>query len=178
MSEFNTALVVSPLSDGNSWVILQEFTYHIGAESNDNIVAVAKGFVTDFASVPRLFWLVFPKWGKYGNAAVIHDWLYWEQSSKRDRKTADAIFLEAMEVLGVSRWKRRVMYDAVRAFGWVAWNRNKNDKYNGVKRVIDTSDIRASMSSQRPGTIESAYRYFMNKKNTRTDPDNTSKNGK
>ena len=178
MSEFTTALVVSPLSDGNSWVILQEFKYHVGAESSDNIVVVSKGFVTDFASVPRLFWLVFPKWGKYGNAAVIHDWLYWEQSDKRDRKTADSIFLEAMEVLEVSRWKRKVMYDAVRLFGWIAWNRNKNDKYNGVKRVIDTSDIKATMPSRRPGTIETAYRYYVNRKHARNCNGNADKKGR
>ena len=64
----------------------------------------------------------------------------------------------------VSRWKRKVMYDAVRLFGWIAWNRNKNDKYNGVKRVIDTSDIKATMPSRRPGTIETAYRYYVNRK--------------
>lgn len=164
MSEFTTALVVSPLADGKSWVILQEFKYHVGAETSNDIVIVSRGFVTDFASVPRIFWLVIPKWGKYGNAAVIHDWLYWEQSEKRDRKTADHIFQEAMEVLRVSTWKRKVIYDAVRLFGWISWNRNKNDKYNGVKRVIDTSDIKATMSSQRPGTIKSAYRYYVKKK--------------
>lgn len=178
MSEFTTALVVSPLSDGKSWVILQEFKYHVGAESSNDIIAVSKGFVTDFASVPRLFWLVIPKWGKYGNAAVIHDWLYWEQSDKRDRKSADLIFLEAMVVLKVSRWKRKVIYDAVRLFGWIAWNRNQIDKVNCIKRVIDTKEIKATMSSKRPGTIESAYKYYMNKKQTEgnsVDADNGGK---
>ena len=50
---------------------------------------------------PALFWAILPKWGKYGNAAVIHDWLYWEQG--RPRPAADAILLEGMTVLfGVS----------------------------------------------------------------------------
>src|SRR2546429_3829044 len=31
------------------------------------------------ASIPRLFWIALPKWGKYGNAAVIHDWLRSEE---------------------------------------------------------------------------------------------------
>ena len=109
MSQFTTALVVSPLSDGKSWVVLNDFKYHVGTENSGDLVIVDKGFVTDFTSVPRLFWLIIPRWGKYGNAAVIHDWLYWEQGEK-DRKEADSILLEAMSVLGVSKWKKKTSY--------------------------------------------------------------------
>lgn len=163
MSKFTNALVVSPLSDGNSWVMLQEFTYHIGTENNNNIIVASKGFVTDFASVPRLFWMVIPKWGRYGNAAVIHDWLYWNQSEKIDRKKADSILLEAMTVLNVSKWRKTIIYRTVKLFGWIAWNRNKREKYNGYERVIDTAEIKATMPSQRPGFIKSFFRKHVNK---------------
>ncbi len=166
MSEFTTALVVSPLSDGKSWVVLDDFKYHVGTENSGDCVIASKGFATDFASVPRVFWWIIPRWGKYGNAAVIHDWLYWEQV-KRDRKEADLILLEAMGVLGVSKWKKTLIYHAVRWFGWIAWFRNAADKDAGFNRVIKAEIIKATSSSERPGTIKSAYRYYMKKRDNK-----------
>ena len=37
------------------------------------------------------------------------------------RKQADQIFLEAMGVLGVRKWRKYLMYYAVRLGGWLAW---------------------------------------------------------
>ena len=105
MSRFTEPLVVTPLPDGKTWIILNEFAYEIGEEGSGNVINVPIGTYTDFASIPRTLWAVFPRWGKYGNAAVIHDWMYWDQS--RSRKEADDIFLEGMEVLEVPTWKPR-----------------------------------------------------------------------
>lgn len=74
MGKFTDALVVTPLADGNTWVLMGAFGYGQGEER----IEVAAGFETDFASVPRLLWVAFPKWGTYGNVAVVHDWLYLE----------------------------------------------------------------------------------------------------
>src|SRR5690348_11529740 len=41
-------------------------------------VKVPIGFVTDFASIPRVFWTMLPKDGLYTYPAIIHDFLYWE----------------------------------------------------------------------------------------------------
>lgn len=76
MSRFTDVLVVSPLADGKTWVILRDFGYDVGAEDSGDHIDVAIGFQTDFATIPRLFWVILPKWGRYGNATVIHDWLY------------------------------------------------------------------------------------------------------
>lgn len=78
-------------------------------------VHVPAGFETDFASVPRGLWNVFPPTGRWQRAAVIHDYLYRETSL--DRFVCDAIFREAMRQLKVPRWRRLVMYAAVRLFG-------------------------------------------------------------
>ena len=126
MSRFTEPLVVTPLPDGKTWIILNDFGYEIGEEGSGNIINVPIGTYTDFASIPRTLWAVFPRWGKYGNAAVIHDWMYWDQS--RSRKEADDIFLEGMEVLEVPKWKRRGIYSAVRMFGGIAWKSNQKRK--------------------------------------------------
>ncbi len=119
MSRFTESLVVTPLPDGKTWIILHDFGYEVGDEGRGDVNNVPIGTYTDFASIPRSLWAIFPRWGKYGNAAVIHDWLYWDQS--RSRQEADDIFLEGMEVLEVSKWKRYAIYYAVRSFGGFAW---------------------------------------------------------
>ena len=40
-------------------------------------------FMTDFASIPRPLWSILPQWGRYGNAAVVHDFGYWTQTRPR-----------------------------------------------------------------------------------------------
>lgn len=126
MSRFTEPLVVTPKPDGKTWIVLHDFGYEVGAEGSGDVINVPIGTHTDFASIPRLLWAIFPRWGKYGNAAVIHDWLYWDQP--RPRKEADEIFLEGMEVLDVPGWKRKTIYYAVRWFGWFAWRSNERKK--------------------------------------------------
>lgn len=119
MSEFTKSLVVSPLADGRTWVLLEPFSYDVGEEGSGDTIQVPALFMTDFASVPRPFWWVFPPWGRYGNAAVIHDWGYRTQT--RPRREVDRIFLEGMTVLGVKRVARYLIYWSVRWWGWAAW---------------------------------------------------------
>lgn len=126
MSRFTEPLIVTPLSDGKTWIVLSDFGYEVGKEGSGNIINVPIGTYTDFASIPRPLWAVFPRWGKYGNAAVIHDWMYWDQT--RSRVEADTIFLEGMKVLEVPDWERHTIYYAVRWFGWFAWQGNKRKK--------------------------------------------------
>lgn len=61
---------------------------------------VPAGFVTDFASVPRWLWSIFPPHGRYSPAAVFHDWLY--QAGVMERDEADKAFLEGMAALNLS----------------------------------------------------------------------------
>ena len=107
-------------------MVVEPFVYAVGELGGNDSITVPAGFITDFASVPRLFWRLFPPWGKYGKAAVLHDYLYHKQ--RRSRREADAIFLEAMGVLGVPWLSREMMYAAVRAFGWAAWRSNRRKK--------------------------------------------------
>lgn len=124
MSRFTEPLVVTPRPDGKTWIILSDFGYEVGSEGSGDVVNVPIGFPTDFASIPRPLWIIFPRWGKYGNAAVIHDWLYWDQA--RSRQEADSILLEAMGVLEVSPWQKYPIYWAVKVFGGFAWSRKKS----------------------------------------------------
>ncbi len=158
MSQFTEALVISPLADGKTWVLINPFGYEIGKEGSGDLISVKPGFMTDFASIPRLFWAILPKWGKYGNAAVIHDWLYWSQ--KKSRKESDNIMLEAMTVLTVKKWKKKLIYYAVRLFGWIAWKRNRWDRNAGFERVKMKKKINSLEISRRPGFTRRAFRHL------------------
>lgn len=88
-------------------------------------IVVPAGFITDYASVPKLP-LVFLCFGDTAKLpAVIHDWIY--QTHMVSREMADKIFLEAMGTLDyIPEWKHQPMYLAVRGFGWRAWGKWKD----------------------------------------------------
>ena len=159
MSRFTDVLVVSPLADGKTWVILRDFGYDVGAEDSGDHIGVAIGFQTDFATIPRPFWVILPKWGRYGNATVIHDWLYWLQT--RPRREADAILLEAMGVLGVTSLVKVAIYWAVRLFGGLAWYRNQADRADGFDRVLQDVRLKSVVESQRKGTLRQVAGYAL-----------------
>ena len=95
--------------------LVQPLTFKHGVNGGGVTVKVPKGFVTDFASIPKVFWPILPPSGKYTKAAVIHDYLY--RLPGCSRFLADSIFREVMAQLGVSFLKRCTMYYAVRFFG-------------------------------------------------------------
>ena len=90
---------------------------------------VPKGFVTDGASIPKLFWSVVgsPFTGLYCPAALIDDYFYYTKSTSR--WYADKIFLECMKDLGVSKWKRVSMWFAVRIGAGRIWKRRRKGCY-------------------------------------------------
>lgn len=126
---------------------------------------VPKGFVTDFASVPEILQGLIPPTGRYGKAAVIHDYLYRtagqnirlfnseeiqtytqyvddspEFKYKIDfrpisQQEADKIFRIAMNILGVKPWREFLLYNGVKYFGALTY-----DLYleRNCKRAIST----------------------------------------
>ena len=124
MAKFLSELIVKKI-DARSWMLYTPFEYRVGHKDSDEVIKVPREFLTDFASIPRIFWTVLPPDGKYTGAAVIHDYLYslrGELPKRRyTRKRCDQIFLEAMEVLDVSLWRRSTIYRCVRLFGWIPW---------------------------------------------------------
>jgi hypothetical protein len=112
--------------DGRKWKVLKAFEY---LTQQSELVVVPVGFVTDFASIPKVLWNVLPPTGSYGKAAVVHDLLYRTAVVRVttsigstydraiDRARADAIFLEAMQTLGVGWFTRSTIYSGVRVGG-------------------------------------------------------------
>ena len=120
-------------------------------KTNQYIVTVPKGYITDMASVPRACWAFIAPFD-VARAAVVHDILYEKintqykavhesaaaeegPATKKERETyreiADHVFLEGMNASEppVPSWKKYAAYWAVRVFGRWAIN-------SSAKRVI------------------------------------------
>lgn len=111
--------------NGIKWIVLKCVSYKTKA---GELSTVREGFITDFASIPRIFWPILPPAGNgedaYGIASLWHDWLYeHKQIYGRNivRKEADDIFLEIMLYTGVSPTVAYVMWSQVRMWGWTCW---------------------------------------------------------
>jgi hypothetical protein len=136
MSSFIDPLIVEPNDDESQWTLHAPFRYWLDGLHKGDVITIPAGFQTDFASIPRALWSILPPTGRYGKAAVLHDFLYQnlglvrinptveaEAIVKRfTRAECDGIFRDAMLVLGVSSFTAYAMWVAVRAFGWHAWN--------------------------------------------------------
>ena len=102
------------------WVVKKAFSYSLDGVGHQKVI-VPQGYLTDGASVPRIFWSFFPPWGRYGQAAVLHDWLceylgYWDGNNwtKISRKECDNMLNDAMKELGVGKATRVTMVTAVK----------------------------------------------------------------
>ncbi|EAP2902404.1 DUF1353 domain-containing protein [Salmonella enterica subsp. enterica serovar Chester] len=113
MSRFTTPAILEMLGHYN-WRVHEPFAFYLSEDYSD-VIEVPAGFITDLATIPRIFWSLMPPDGRYAKAAIIHDYLY--DNALRTKYEADRIFLDGMTVLGVPRWKRTIIYWAVRLFG-------------------------------------------------------------
>ncbi|EDQ8489481.1 DUF1353 domain-containing protein [Salmonella enterica] len=112
MSKFTTPAILEMLGH-YLWRVHEPFAFYLSGDNSD-VIEVPAGFITDLATIPRIFWSLMPPDGRYAKAAIIHDYLY--DNALRTKWEADRIFLDGMTVLGVPRWKRTIMYWAVRLF--------------------------------------------------------------
>lgn len=94
---------------------------------------VPHGFVSDGASVPRIFWRLLdpPISARTLVPSVIHDYLY--QAQTTTRAAADALYYRDLRAHGYARWKSALVWLGVRLGGWVAWRDHKRRKPEGQK---------------------------------------------
>lgn len=118
--------------DGNVFVLTGDLVYRI--EKTGKIITVPSGFVTDFASVPWYAQSVISVVGKHSVPAVVHDFLYWEQTCTREE--ADNILAEAMQEYDSPWYQISAVYWSVRAGAGSAWTENAADRKKGLPRVI------------------------------------------
>lgn len=110
-------------ADWETWVLESSATGVFNWNLNSYYVHVPEGFMTDFASIP-----FFARWWQRGSvgsqrvAAYFHDYMY-SGTSRFTRRQADLAFYEVMAAIDgrKGRFKRLVMWLALRLGGWLAY---------------------------------------------------------
>jgi len=127
MSKFITELNVKCVSD-NLWLLCDTLVFK---STLIGTVKVPSGFLTDFASVPRVPIAYIFFGDRAHREAVIHDYLYRTDSKPSVTKhTADKVFLEAMKDRGKSWFVRSSMYLGVCLGGGFSYHkRNVMDEF-------------------------------------------------
>jgi hypothetical protein len=126
-----------PFADGENSVLMDDLVYRVGTTSY--VITVPRGFVTDFASTPRAIWAILPPTDKYQLAAIVHDFLYWDQQCTRAQ--ADDLLRVAMSESKVAPTTRDIVWRAVQKFGGTAWTTNAQEKAAGRPRVVPAADL-------------------------------------
>ena len=103
---------------GDKIRLVKDFTVKLGAL----VITVKKGFTSDGASVPQIFWsLGFDPFSPQSvTAALVHDILY--KAKAFDRKTCDWIFYTLLRENKVGWIKAHVYLFGVRVGGWLPWS--------------------------------------------------------
>lgn len=105
-------LTNDPESDEN-WILDAPLFVNIDGMK----ITIPIDFETDLASTPRFLWSIFPPFGRWDEAAVLHDYLY-SYHLLNSRAATDAAFYYAMLTCNVPKWRAYLMWLGVRAFGW------------------------------------------------------------
>ncbi|RRD23875.1 DUF1353 domain-containing protein [Fusobacterium canifelinum] len=108
-----TELLVKDLRNGK-FELFSDYVY----KTKEYLIKVPKGFVTDYASIPKLLRAIILPYGKHSGASVVHDWLYSSNCNLEiSREQADKIFLEVLKEEKVNFLLRTLMYIVVKKFG-------------------------------------------------------------
>lgn len=111
-------LLVEEIEGQSRWRLMRNVIYETDAGPR---VTAPAGMMTDFASIPRFVWSLWPPYHPhYGKAAVVHDWMFKMRGCLSGRtftrRETNLIFLEAMKSLGASYFKRSTIFNAVQLF--------------------------------------------------------------
>jgi hypothetical protein len=128
MKSFNVDIILEEMKNG-LWKLQDDFSYE-----NDYIqVTVKSNFVTDGASIPKVFWSVVgnPLENDLLKPAIIHDGLY--TLMQLPRATCDKLLKEMLLFNGTSKMKAYFIYYAVRLFGGSHWKKDTTDMIKFVQ---------------------------------------------
>lgn len=112
----------------NRWKLLNDFEWHG--------IVVPENFETDFGSIPSLIRPFINPVGELRPGYLVHDWLYHLRGELEEpiirndiektvltREESDIELLSVAEIIHYNIIKRRMVFRAVRMFGWIAWNK-------------------------------------------------------
>ena len=125
----------------------REWNYYFTIDSVRYKGTVPRAIISDGTSIPKPLWSItgIQRDGLERAAAWAHDWHYqrngkiplkkwvlvkgWTDCDKvLTREESDNIFYNMMKASKVSEKRARLMFDAVRKYGYIAWNKHLDSK--------------------------------------------------
>ena len=92
--------------------------YKLKEDFNYKHIRVPKGYKTNGANIPRLFWVLIPPFRPNLIPAIfVHDFL----TDAEQYKEADRLFKLMLEDMEVNKVERRVLVGSVEAYHWVRY---------------------------------------------------------
>lgn len=114
-STLRKSLLIVENVGNRKWKLMAPLSYY--SRKYKKLIIAPIGTVTDFASVPRIFWSIFPPDGRYTRAAIIHDFLCNARKNGQlpelTREDIDYILYEAMLDIGVPKQSAIFIYAGV-----------------------------------------------------------------
>lgn len=98
--------------NGEWYCLLEDFTF---VDVDGTAHTALAGTLTNFASVPRFLWSLFPPIGKHTRASVVHD--YQCQFKPMDSASVHALFRRMLWACELRWWNVYVFWGCVRLFG-------------------------------------------------------------
>ena len=137
---FDSPTITVRRASDQLWEVVEPMVYR---GQRDTFVVPA-GFLTDFATVPRVVVWLIPRFGRYTLAAVLHDWLITVGLadgilSSRD---ADGLFRRVLRELDVPPVRRWLMWCGVR-WGAVVQPLRRPGWWRDAPRVLALSVLAA-----------------------------------
>lgn len=107
-------IIVKPYS-ADKYEVVEPYPFKLSIVESE----IREGYTTDGASIPRLFWWIYPKCRpEYFTACVVHDWLcsraMHAESIKAAYEIADKAFYEAMIKTGVNNKTAWIFFSYVK----------------------------------------------------------------
>ena len=103
--------------DRKNWALDQKMVWQGNPKHGGDIITIPRGFITDFASIPKIFHSWMGPMGIYMRAAILHDWLLRllrMGMSKVSARDIDGIFRKVCQDEGVNVFLARQLWVGVR----------------------------------------------------------------
>lgn len=137
MQGFQTNYFIVATIDGHNIVLFQDVTY---IAKNGTVYILPKFAISDGASTPQAIWNIYPPFGLYWKAAILHDCAYRNTLLLADRTRANLSFeasnyllKEAMQISGDGDLTIFNIYEGVAIGGLAAFN---HDRAQGWKAFM------------------------------------------
>lgn len=138
---------------------------------NDTIICnipIPKGFITDGATIPKIFWNILSPFGRFFKSCALHDYICLMAKLKNNeapnlkeginiatqyRKRADALLSLSMEKQGIKLWRRLLIMANVRTYTFFTFSvghriykhRFKIEPY--YQQMLENKDIKNQIMS-------------------------------